>query len=33
VYYEDSIQTMIKETPEDTEEVVQEGTINKLLNW
>jgi len=33
VYYEDSIQTMIKETPEDTEEVVQEGTINKLLDW
>jgi hypothetical protein len=33
VYYEDSIQTMIKEMPEDTEEVVQEGTINKLLNW
>ena len=33
VYYEDSIQTMVKETPEDTEEVVQEGTINKLLNW
>jgi len=31
VYYEESIQTMIKETPEDTEEVVQEGTINKLL--
>jgi len=24
---------MIKETPEDTEEVVQEGTINKLLSW
>jgi len=33
VYYEDSIQTMIKETPEDTEEVVQEGTFNKLLDW
>ena len=33
VYYEESIQTMIKETPEDTEEVVQEGTINKLLYW
>jgi len=33
VYYEDSIQTMIKETPEDTEEVVQEGTFNKLLEW
>jgi hypothetical protein len=33
VYYEESIQTMIKETPEDTEEVVQEGTINKLLDW
>jgi len=33
VYYEESIQTMIKETPEDTEEVVQEGTINKLLEW
>ena len=33
VYYEDSIQTMIKETPEDTEEVVQEGTLNKLLDW
>ena len=33
VYYEESIQTMIKETPEDTEEVVQEGTINKLLGW
>ena len=26
VYYEESIETMIKETPEDTEEVVQEGT-------
>ena len=33
VYYEESIETMIKETPEDTEEVVQEGTINKLLGW
>jgi len=33
VYYEESIQTMIKETPEDTEEVVQEGTFNKLLEW
>ena len=33
VYYEESIQTMIKETPEDTEEVVQEGTFNKLLDW
>jgi len=33
VYYEESIQTMIKETPEDTEEVVQEGTLNKLLGW
>lgn len=33
IYYEESIQTMIKETPEDTEEVVQEGTINKLLDW
>lgn len=33
VYYEESIQTMIKETPEDTEEVVQEGTLNKLLDW
>jgi len=33
VYYEDSIQTMIKETPEDTEEVVQKGTFNKLLDW
>ena len=33
VYYEESIQTMIKETPEDTEEVIQEGTINKLLDW
>ena len=33
VYYEESIQTMIKETPEDTEEVVEEGTINKLLDW
>jgi hypothetical protein len=26
VYYEESIETMIKETPEDTEEVIQEGT-------
>jgi hypothetical protein len=26
VYYEESIETMIKETPEDSEEVVQEGT-------
>jgi len=26
VYYEESIETMIKETPQDTEEVVQEGT-------
>ncbi len=26
VYYEESIETMIKETPKDTEEVVQEGT-------
>ena len=26
VYYEESIETMIKETPEDTETVVQEGT-------
>jgi len=26
VYYEESIETMIRETPEDTEEVVQEGT-------
>lgn len=26
VYYEESIETMIKETPEDTEEIVQEGT-------
>ena len=33
VYYEESIQTMNKETPEDTEEVVQEGTLNKLLDW
>jgi len=33
VYYEESIETMIKETPEDTEEVVEEGTINKLLDW
>ena len=33
VYYEESIQTMIKETPEDTEEVIEEGTINKLLDW
>ena len=33
VYYEDSIQTMIKETPEDTEEVIEEGTINRLLDW
>jgi len=33
LYYEDSINTMIKETPEDTEEVVQEGTINKLFDW
>ena len=33
VYYEESIETMIKETPEDTEEVVQEGTLNKLLDW
>ena len=33
IYYEESIETMIKETPEDTEEVIQEGTINKLLDW
>ena len=33
VYYEESIQTMIKETPEDTEEVIEEGTINRLLDW
>lgn len=33
VYYEESIETMIKETPEDTEEVVEEGTLNKLLDW
>lgn len=33
LYYEESIQTMIKETPQDTEEVVQEGTINKLFSW
>lgn len=33
IYYEESIETMIKETPEDTEEVVQEGTLNKLLDW
>ena len=33
LYYEDSINTMILETPEDTEEVVQEGTLNKLLEW
>ncbi len=33
VYYEESIETMIKETPKDTEEVVQEGTLNKLLDW
>ena len=33
VYYEESIETMIKETPQDTEEVVEEGTINKLLDW
>ena len=26
VYYGESIETMIKETPEDSEEVVQEGT-------
>ena len=26
VYYEESIETMIKETPEDTEEIIQEGT-------
>ena len=26
VYYEESIETMINETPKDTEEVVQEGT-------
>lgn len=33
VYYEESIETMIKETPEDTEEVVEEGTLNKFLDW
>ena len=33
VYYEESIETMIKETPKDTEEIVQEGTLNKLLDW
>jgi phosphoribosyl-ATP pyrophosphohydrolase len=33
IYYEESIETMIKETPQDTEEVIQEGTINKLLDW
>ena len=33
LYYEDSINTMIRETPEDSEEVVQEGTLNKLLEW
>ena len=33
IYYEESIETMIKETPEDTEEVVEEGTLNKLLDW
>ena len=33
IYYEESIETMIKETPQDTEEVVQEGTLNKLLDW
>lgn len=30
VYYEESIETMIKETPEDTEEIVQEGTDSLL---
>ena len=30
IYYEESIETMIKETPEDTEEVVQEGTDSLL---
>ena len=35
VYYEESIETMIRETPEDTEEVVQEGTdsLTDLLPW
>ena len=33
IYYEESIETMIKETPQDTEEIVQEGTLNKLLDW
>lgn len=33
VYYEESIETMIKETPADTEEIVEEGTLNKLLDW
>ena len=35
VYYEESIETMIKETPEDTEEIVQEGTdsILDLIKW
>ncbi len=35
VYYEESIETMIKETPEDTEEIVQEGTdsVLDLIKW
>ena len=35
VYYEESIETMIRETPEDTEEVIQEGTdsLTDLLPW
>jgi len=33
IYYEESIETMIKETPDDTEEIVEEGTLNKLLDW
>ena len=33
IYYEESIETMIKETPADTEEIVEEGTLNKLLDW
>ena len=32
LYYEDSIITRDKNLPEDTEEIVQEGTIGKLKN-
>ena len=33
IYYEDSIGSMEEDLPEDTEEVVQEGTFSSITNF